>query len=427
LRSLALAIVLVTASGAIDPTFGHGGKVGAPVASRQIAHALSVQAGGKLVVAGATSGSGSGSALVRFGFGLTRYGASGALDTSFGAAHTGTVRTLVGPKGDEAYALVVQPDGKLVAAGLSRRTRTSVDIAVIRYTAKGALDTSFGAAHSGIVRTTVGPSSRAFALALQPDGKILAAGSTFNGTNTDFVIVRYTAGGSLDPTFGTGGVVTTSLASGGDTAFAIAVQPDGKIVAAGSTSTAAHIGHDDDIGLARYNTDGSLDTSFGVGGKTRTALGSSDDAARALAIQPDGRLVIAGYSVTGGRVGSVLVRYMSNGTLDSSFGAGGKVLPGALAGYRGDGLVLQPDGKLATANSAPGPNPPKSRFAVARYLSNGSPDPSFGVNGRTITATAGLASDAAALVRQADGKLVIAGTVVTNGKPEYQVLFRYTP
>jgi len=305
---------------------------------------------------------------------------------------------------------------------MTASTSTRSTFAVVRYSADGTLDTSFGPTHSGIVRTPVGASAKAFSLALQPDGKIVAAGSTFNGSNTDFALVRYTANGSLDPTFGTDGVVTTPVGTGADVAYAVAVQPDGKIVAAGFRSNTARIGHNYDIALVRYNANGSLDTSFGSGGKVRTAIGPKDDVATALVIQPDGKLVVAGYGT-----GSVLVRYNPNGSLDAGFGSGGLVLPGALAGYRAAGLVLQPDGKLVTASYAPGPNSPKNRFAVTRYLSNGSLDSGFGTGGSTITPNAGLASQVGGLARQQDEKLVVTGTVVSNGKPEYLVLYRYLP
>ena len=425
MRAQAAALLLVAAaaaSGALDTSFGSGGKVGAPLASRQFAYALAIEPGGKLVVAGASSGAGSGVNLVRLGFGLWRYTAGGALDTTFGPAHTGSVRTLLGPKGDEAHALAVQPDGKLVVAGSTESTSTSAAIAVVRYSADGSLDTSFGPTHSGIVRTRVGASAKALSLALQPDGKIVAAGSVFNGSNTDFALVRYTANGNLDPTFGTGGVVTTPVGTGADVAYAVAIQPDGKIVAAGLASDAARIGHAYDIALVRYNSNGSLDTSFGSGGKVRTAIGSKDDVATALVIQPDGKLVVAGYAS-----GSVLVRYNPDGSLDAGFGSGGEVLPGALAGYRAAGLVLQPDGKLVTASYAPGPNSPKNRFAITRFLPNGSLDSGFGTGGTTITSNGGLASQLGGLARQQDGKLVVTGTVVGNSKPEYLVLYRYLP
>lgn len=424
---LLLVAAAAATPGQLDASFGTGGKVGGPLSSRQITYALGIQSGGKLVVAGASSGSGSSVNLVRLGFGLSRYTASGALDTTFGPSRTGRVRTLLGPKADEAHALVVQSNGKLVVAGVTKSTGTGFAIAVVRYNANGSRDTGFGPTHSGIVRTPVGANAQAFALAQQPDGKLVAAGSTFNGSNTDFAIVRYTAIGSLDSTFGTGGIVTTPIGTGADIAYAVAVQPDGKIVAAGLRSNASKTGHNYDIALVRYNANGSLDTGFGTGGKVRTTVGPSDDVARALVIQPDGKLAIAGFSVINGVGGSVLVRYKPDGSLDPSFGSGGKVAPGALAGYVASGVVVQPDGKLVTANHAPGPNSPKNRFAVARYLPNGNPDSSFGTGGNVVTPNGGLASAATAIVRQPDGKLVVAGTVVSNTKPDYLVLFRYLP
>lgn len=423
--ALVIAEIAGATPGALDASFGNGGKVGGPLASRQFANALVVEPNGALVVAGASSGSDSGSALARFGFGLTRYTKSGALDTSFGSAHTGRVRTLLGPNDDQAYALLLQPDRKLVAAGRSNATGGNSQIALVRYNPNGSRDTGFGPAHSGIVRAPVARNAVAFALAQQPDGKLVAAGSAFNGSNTDFALARYDRNGSLDPSFGRGGIVTTPIGTSADIAYAVAVQPDGKLVAAGLRSNTANIGHNYDIALVRYNANGSLDTTFGTGGKVRTTVGHSDDVARALVIQPDGKLVVAGYSIINGIRGSVIVRYKPDGSLDPSFGNGGRQIASAGAGYLAYGLALQPDGDLVTASHEPGGH----RFAVSRYLPNGSPDPSFGIGGTTTTSPAsGPASEATAIARQPDGKLVVTGTVdSTNTRHEYQVLVRYLP
>src|SRR5206468_652342 len=158
------------------------------------------------------------------------------------------------------------------------------DFAVVRYNANGSLDATFGA--GGKVTTSIGSDEDdAYALALQPDGKLVAAGETLNGVRYDFALVRYNANGSLDATFGAGGKVTTPVGSADDYADALLVQPDGKLVAAGNVE-----GSDRDFAVVRYNADGSLDGSFGTGGKVITPLGSSDDVAFSLVLQPDGKL-----------------------------------------------------------------------------------------------------------------------------------------
>src|SRR5439155_1723132 len=203
----------------------------------------------------------------------------------------------------------------------------------------------------------------ASALVLQPDGKLVAAGHAYNASNTVFALVRYNTDGSLDGNFGAGGKVTTSIGSIDDEVFALALQPDGKLVVAGYTSSASNTG----FALARYNADGSLDTGFGTGGKVTTAIGSVDDEAFALVLQPDGKLVAAGYTNDGSNEDFALARYRADGTLDGSFRTGGTVVT-PIAGTYGeaDALVLEPDGKLAAAGYAY--NGSDNDFALTRYL-----------------------------------------------------------
>src|SRR5262249_49394956 len=151
----------------------------------------------------------------------------------------------------------------------------------------------------GIVTTPIGTDAGAYSLIIQPNGKLVTAGYSSNGIDSDFTLVRYNADGSLDASFGTGGIVTTDFEFLDDVAFALAIQPDRNLVAVGYCSlgpdTSGHLRSK--FALARYNTDGSLDTSFGTGGKVTTLLQHSDFAL-SIAIQPDGKLVVAGESNT---------------------------------------------------------------------------------------------------------------------------------
>jgi uncharacterized delta-60 repeat protein len=202
----------------------------------------------------------------------------GDLDRGFGG--DGTVTT---DFPGVARALVVQ-GRKLVAAGLAFSSETSDDFGLARYNSNGALDRSFGT--GGKVTTNItgsGSPDEANALAQQADGKLVAAGGTDAfATGSDFALARYNPDGTLDPSFGTGGMVTTGL----ELAFALVVQADGKLVAAGVAGQ--------DFGLARYNPNGTLDASFGTGGTVTTDFAGDSDAAHALAVQPDGKLVAAG-------------------------------------------------------------------------------------------------------------------------------------
>ncbi|MGH8863643.1 MAG: delta-60 repeat domain-containing protein, partial [Burkholderiales bacterium] len=213
----------------------------------------------------------------------------GDLDPSFGG--DGLVDTDFTGGFDQINALVRQPDGKLVAAG--RATVTNDNFALARYNVDGSLDTSFGG--DGLVDTAFGVGvDQAFALVLQPDGKLVAAGrGQIPGGSTNFALARYNVDGSLDTSFGGDGKVDTDFAAGTDQAFALVLQPqpDGKLVAAGPRAAS---GGNDNFALARYNSDGSLDTSFDGDGKVDTDFAAGTDQAFALVLQSDGKLVAAG-------------------------------------------------------------------------------------------------------------------------------------
>src|SRR5439155_6351600 len=282
----------------------------------------------------------------------------GDLDPSFGTG--GQVITPILSGYDGAGALVLQPDGKLVAAGHAYNANNNT-LALVRYNADGSLDGNFGT--GGKVTTAIGTASGGAALVLQPNGKLVAAGYTFTGSRTQFALVRYLATGSLDTSFGTGGKVATPISSIDDEVSALVLQPDGKLVAAGYANDGSNM----NFALVRYNADGSLDTSFGTGGKVTTPIESIGNQVFALVLQPDGKLVAAGYANDGSNQDFALVRYSPDGNLDGSFGAGGKVIT-PVSGTFGEvnALVLQPDGKLVAAGYSY--NGSDTDFALARYL-----------------------------------------------------------
>jgi uncharacterized delta-60 repeat protein len=272
-------------------------------------NALALQPDGKLVAAG-DSYNGSND-----DFALARYNPDGSPDTSFHG--TGKVTTAIGPGDDGVNALALQPDGKVVVAGWSDNGSNS-DVALARYNPDGSLDTNFNG--TGKVTTAIGSGfDCANALALQPDGKIVVVGATWNGSNNDFALARYNPDGSLDTNFNGTGTVMTAIGSGHDGADALALQPDGKLVAAGASSN----GSNNDVALARYKPDGKLDPSFHGTGTVTTAIGSGNDGASALALQPDGKLVAAGFSYNGSNSDFALARYLNSGTLTVAKTGGG--------------------------------------------------------------------------------------------------------
>ncbi len=317
--------------------------------------------------------------------------AAGELDASFGNGGKVTTHFI---NLEMASAVALQPDGKSVAAGLTVKTDADFDFALARYNPDGSLDPSFGT--GGKVTTDFfGHRDEAYGVAFEPDGGILVAGSTETGADqqsSDFAITRYKPDGSLDTTFGSGGKVVTDFAGGLDQARAILIQPDGLIVAAGfaGKSSGGSGG-----ALARYNSDGSLDPSFGSSG--RVTLDSA--AITAIALQTNGRVVAAASS---------LMRFAADGSIDPSFGAGGILDPG----FQARAVALLADGRIVAAGGSSSPNPVLRDFAVARCSADGILDLSFGTSGKTTTDIE-LSNDVAFAVGiLPDGKIVAAGSSV---------------
>ncbi len=398
-------------SGSLDTTFGTGGIVTTSLGSHDDYAYALGIQSDGKLVAAGYSNNGS-----NLDFALVRYNADGSLDTTFGTG--GKVTTSVGSSDDAAYGLGIQSDGKLVAAGYSNNG-SNADFALVRYNADGGLDTTFGA--GGKVTTAIGSSNNyARALGIQSDGKLVAAGYSNNGSNLDFALVRYNADGSLDTTFGTGGKVTTSVGSSDDAAYALGIQSDGKIVAAGQYLNGSYY----DFALVRYNTNGSLDTTFGTGGKVTTAIRSSNDVARTLGIQSDGKIVAAGFSQKYGyNYDFALVRYNADGSLDTAFGTGGKVItPVGSSSAIAYALGIQSDGRIVAAGDyANGSN---ADFALVRYNADGSLDTTFGTGGKVTTPVGSSSSNANALGIQSDGRIVAAG-YSNNGSNNDFALVRY--
>jgi uncharacterized delta-60 repeat protein len=328
---------------------------------------------------------------------VARYTPGGALDGSFGSG--GVVRTQAG-RGTSASGVAIQPDGKIVAAGV-RASETGVagSFMLVRYQADGSADRSFDG--DGVVFTDFGLGGGAHALAIQPDGKLVAAGSAPIGdprNSGEFAIARYNPDGSLDRSFDGDGRVTTTFTPLTDWATGVAVQPDGKIVVggyAGYSFSKPNYPQRPDYALARYNPDGTLDASFDGDGKA-TASGTTFTGD--LALQADGKILIAGGQVA---------RFTRDGSLDSSFGQGGKTTLDLTA----TALLLQPDGKIIAA----GGTPSGGDFALARLLPNGQYDRSFGSSGVAVTDVRRSADWATSAALQSDRRIVLAGTAEVPG------------
>ena len=397
LLALCFAYPFVTFSqdGSLDNTFGVNGIVTTFFGSGDnYANATAIQADGKIVLAGASFNS-NGSPC----FALTRYNTNGSLDNSFG--NSGIVTTSFGSGESYANDMAIQTDGKIVVAGESDNSTNSSQprFTLTRYNTNGNLDNTFGTA--GIVITSFVSEGFANAMAIQADGKILATGEGTNVGGAGIALTRYNINGSLDNTFGTAGIVTTSI-GGSCGGSAIAIQADGKIVVAGYGLTT---NNQLCFALTRYNTNGSLDNTFGTAGIVTTIIGGDYSSfAYALAIQADGKIVVAGEnSINNNQDVFALTRYNINGSLDNTFGTGGIVTSLIGTSCRARALAIQADGKIVVAVGSSNLN-----FTLTRYNTNGSLDNTFGTAG-IITTVIGIVSGAADIAIQADGKIVAAG------------------
>jgi uncharacterized delta-60 repeat protein len=332
----------------------------------------------------------------------------------------GIVTTAVSPSFDEARAVAAFPGGEVVAGGRAF-TGAGYDIALVRYADDGSLDASFGG--DGIVTTAVsGGTDEILALAPLAGGKLVAAGRTFDGVGFDFVVARYLPDGALDPSFGGDGIVTTSF-GGDDRAWGVAVQHDGKIVVAGNTCTPAGC----EFALARYDQNGSRDPSFGGDGTVVTAPGGSGTGgAFAVATAPHARIVVAGVrcrGVDGSDCDFAVVRYLPDGSLDPSFDGDGVALTSFGPGIdQAYGVAVEPNGTVVAAGRSF--NGSDYDVAVARYKKDGGLDPGFATAGRVTTAIGPGDDLAAGVALGATGEVIVAGHAF-NGTDLDFALARY--
>jgi len=337
---------------------------------------------------------------------VTVRGKAGDVDTSFGG---GVQITPVGLTDDYARGVAVQADGKVIVAGYGVPGGDSgTDFLIVRHLRDGGLDAAFGTGGKVVTAFNNGNrSDEAQAVAVQGDGKILVAGSSDQGaTGYDFALSRYNADGTLDASFGTGGRVITAFGNGADKVHAMLIQPDGKILMAGESGQ----GNGTDFAIARYNADGSLDAGFGTGGKVLTPIGNTGtrESIYALALQTvDGSPRIV---AVGGEGDFIATRYLANGQLDDNFGVGGVVqhVFGSVIGAA-RGVVVTADNKLVLAGHR------DHKFAAVRLTANGALDVGFGEAGmRVVAVNPTNWSEATALVRQEDGKLLLGGWAYTG-------------
>src|SRR5437764_2965929 len=355
--------------GTLDTTFGSGGRVRTDFPGlAAVPSAVVIQADGKIVVAGGAF------PLFTFAgnFQVVRYNSNGSLDRSFG---NGGIVTTTFPEGSYAFDVALQPDGKIIAAGtvfvdFIPGEPSNTDFALARYNPDGTPDATFG--NGGQVSTDfVGLEDDAFSVLIQPDGKIVAVGSADSpATYYDFAAVRYLSNGTIDTTFGVAGKVSTDFGDQNfDRARSAALQPDGRIVAAGFAIS--QNGGAQNFAVARYTSNGILDATFSRDGKTQIDFGNCCQSATKILLQNDGKIItVGGSNGESSEDDFLLARLNSRGSLDATFGVGGQVRTsfGDLHGGA-NGAALQSDGKIVAVGFQATFTNQWSNFALARYLS----------------------------------------------------------
>jgi uncharacterized delta-60 repeat protein len=339
---------------------------------------------------------------------------AGALDPTF----SGDGRLLAGVPGFSAHAaehVFVQPDGRLVATGWVRDATTRP--AVFRFNADGTPDTSFSGDGVAVFNVPAGL-GYFYSAARQPDGKIVAAGTAEFAAGPQVLLVRLTADGTPDASFGGGdGLALADPSPGDDNGFAVALQADGKIVVAGNTQV--QIGLSTKRMLAvRFAADGTVDPAFGTAGVARVDFGGTDPEARSVLVQPDGKVVLAGTSSTsGGNFGFALARLHADGSPDASFDGDGKVQtqPPGMQFQRIRDAVLLPDGRILAAGTARVTPANKNMPVLLRYTPAGAPDAAFDGDGLVATDIPFNEAAGEALAVQFDGKIVLAGGISVPG------------
>jgi uncharacterized delta-60 repeat protein len=366
--------------GALDTTFGNGGKKTINFGGTDAARVVLVQRNGRIVLAGGGGASGS-------AFCIARLRTNGTLDTTFGSGGKKTID--FGGENDTAFGGALQADGKIVLAGDS-----DFRVAVVRLKTNGALDASFEG--DGKKLFSWGPIGRAQAVVVAPNGKILIGG--FSGPEGGNVqVARLNANGLLDKTFGVDGKATVDF-GGDDFGLAMALQANGRILIAGRSTVGGAV-------VARLRATGALDPDFD--GDGRVALAGSVTA-NAILVQPDRKIVVAGD--TAGLEKMTVTRLQPNGSLDATFGTGGTATIdfGSVADIVG-GAALQPDGKIVVA----GYSQDLEDVTVTRLTAGGAPDPTFGTAGKA-TVDFGAATFGFAVALQSNGRIVVGGQKTGN-------------
>ncbi|MDC4206296.1 MAG: CHRD domain-containing protein [Candidatus Manganitrophus sp.] len=443
--------VTVVNPGSLDANFDTDGIVSTTLGNFSEAKFTLTQTDGKIIAIGNSDLNVGTNAQPHFT--LVRYNTDGTIDTSFGPNGNGFVKTILGTQSFPFFGSI-QADGKIVVSGYSNLavgSNTEFHFTLVRYNTDGTVDTSFGPNGSGFVKTKIGTQSIPFFATVQTDGKIILVGRSNldvgGNVQFHFTLVRYNTDGTVDTSFGPSGTgfVKTILGSG-SSIHSVSIQGDGKIIAVGQSNLDVGGNVQFHFTLVRYNTDGTVDTSFGPSGTgfVKTILGSGSSA-NSISIQGDGKIIAVGQSNlsigTNAQTHFTLVRYNTDGTVDTSFGPSGTGFVKTILGsssfpgtgtFSGAGAlsVIQNDGKIIVAgqsNLSVGSGNTESHFTLVRYNMDGTVDTSFGPNGTGFVKTVlGTSSFPYSVKIQSDGTILTSGfSNILNSASNHFTLTRH--
>jgi len=405
-----LSINSIAQDGLLDSTFGNGGIVLTEIGFGGGAEALKIQDNGKILVGGYAAFN------MRTYFVLIRFNEDGSYDDSFGS--NGVVTTQMGINGFRIKSIEVQEDDKILVAGSYHDINPQFDIALVRYNSDGSLDNSFGNGGKVIIDIMNNIDS-GDDLSIQEDGKIIVVGSAVTANGQKMIALRYMTDGSLDATFGNDGVVIVPYPEGRiQVANNVATLPKGKILISGTLWPVSPYTF---FTAVRLLANGDLDSSFANYGILSTSVGEYGNLCTSMALYPNGKFILTGFSYPfpSGHSSYSIARYNENGSLDSSFNSTGmKIIDLGGTLEESNGCKIQSDGKILLTGQSRQNQTLFNDFTIVRLEADGSFDNSFNSSGVVFTDVYGLENRAFAIDLQNDGKIVIAGITYSISSPD---------
>jgi uncharacterized delta-60 repeat protein len=359
----ALYTSFVLASGQLDVTFGSSGLRTTPVSRQDFLKAIAIDASDNILITGQTQTT----APTIF---IARYTSLGTLDVTYniGGSTPGTQNLLVGTQ-SQANDIAIDSNGKALVAGFAIQSQTNILLA--RFTTAGILDTTFNT--TGYVTYSIGVGATLEGIGTQSTGNIIVAGSAVIDGIPNFMLARFTSTGSLDTTFGSNGITLTQVGVI-NIISAMAIQSNDQIVVIGTA--------DDNLTIARYNADGSIDTSFGSSGIFQPNIDPSV-IGYDVALDSSGNIAIAASIIQSNVRQAMVIRLTSSGALDTTFNSTGYVITSIVYGAEYYGITIQSNNDIIAAGYTVGPL--SNELAIARYLTNGTLDVTYGTSGFTVT------------------------------------------